>query len=99
MIVVDSDLAREEHKKIFAMDFGFGFNPIYLMQCLDWVVFCLLEFVFLKCNLLLNYRILSDEHFKFDVSLTRIKNSIQFNVSLTKIKNGFKKLVIRQFMF
>jgi hypothetical protein len=27
LILVDSDLAREEDKKIFEMDFGFGFNP------------------------------------------------------------------------
>jgi len=27
VILVDSDLAREEHKKILEMDLGFGFNP------------------------------------------------------------------------
>jgi hypothetical protein len=34
--LVDSDLAREEDKKIFEMDYGFGFNPIYVKHCLDF---------------------------------------------------------------
>jgi hypothetical protein len=35
-ILVDSDLAQEEDKKIFEMDYGFGFNPIYVKHCLDF---------------------------------------------------------------
>jgi hypothetical protein len=35
LILVDSDLAQEEDK-IFEMDYGFGFNPIYVKHCLDF---------------------------------------------------------------